>query len=44
MEDLSNLDSMSIIEREAMCYRLLVERDKINEQLRLVQNSMKEGE
>lgn len=37
-----DLETMTQTEKEAMCYRLLVERDKINEKLRVVQGSMKE--
>ena len=35
------LGDMSKIEKESLCYRLLVERDKINEKLRVVQESLK---
>ncbi len=41
-EKIEKLDDMSKEQKEALCYRLLVERDKINEALRIVQNSMKE--
>jgi hypothetical protein len=37
-----NLGSMNQVEKEALCYRLLLERDKINDSLRKVQDSMKE--
>jgi hypothetical protein len=36
-----DLDIMSKIEKEALCYRLLVARDKINDDLRRVQESLK---
>jgi len=36
-----NLENMSKTEKEAHCYRLLIERDKINERLREAQNSLK---
>lgn len=36
--------AMSKTEKEALCYRLLVERDKLNERLREVQSSIKEME
>ena len=42
MEALEKLETLSKIEKEALCYRLLKERDKINESLRAVQNSIKE--
>lgn len=38
-----NLDDMTIVEKEAYCYRLLVERDRINEELRKIQQSIKEN-
>lgn len=41
MDDIDNLDAMTQIEKEALCFRLLVQRDKINERLRIVQESMK---
>lgn len=41
MEDLKE---MTKTEKEALCYRLLVERDKINATLKKVQDSMKEEE
>ena len=38
--DIENLDAMSQVEKEALCFRLLVERDKINERLKKVQDAM----
>jgi len=37
-----DLSGMGKVEKEALCYRLLVARDKINEELRRVQDSLKE--
>ena len=37
-----DLKDMTKTDKEALCYRLLVERDKINEVLRMVQNNIKE--
>ena len=42
MQDLDKLEILTQIEKEALCYRLLRERDKINESLRKVQTSMKD--
>ena len=39
---MDKLESMTQVEKEALCYRLLVERDKINEALRQVQKTMVE--
>jgi hypothetical protein len=36
------LNDMTRVEKEAMCYRLLVERDRINEALRITQKSLEE--
>ena len=41
MDDIDLL-SMTKTEKEALCYRLLVTRDGINEELRKVQASIKE--
>ena len=41
-DDTEDFTLMSVIEKEALCYRLLVKRDKINEQLRKVQESMED--
>jgi len=38
------LEMLSKVEKEALCYRLLIERDKINESLRKAQQSIKEME
>jgi len=35
-----SLMDMSQIEKEALCYRILVARDKINEELKRVQDSI----
>lgn len=40
--DAEDFDALSLIEKQALCYRLLVERDKINERLRAVQESLDE--
>ena len=40
IKDLDKLEILTKVEKEAMCYRLLVMRDNINEALRKVQNSM----
>ena len=40
---MEKLESMTKVEKEALCYRLLVERDKINEALRQVQKSIAEN-
>ena len=37
-----DLIAMTKIEKEAMCYRLLVARDAVNEKLRIIQQSLKE--
>lgn len=37
-----DLGAMTKIEKEALCYRLLVSRDKINDELRKVQESLKD--
>ena len=37
------LADMSQVEKEALCYRLLVARDKINEKLRDVQESIQDN-
>ena len=42
MDEKGEIENMTRVEKEALCYRLLVERDKINETLRKVQASMKE--
>ena len=42
LKGLEKLEEMSKIEKEALCYRLLVSRDEINDALRTVQNSLKE--
>lgn len=42
MEEIDKLTDMTKTEKEALCYRLLLERDKINENLRTVQESLKE--
>jgi len=39
---MDKLEDMTKVEKEALCYRLLVERDKINEALRQVQKSIAE--
>ena len=41
-DDFPDLTTLSFTEKEALCYRLLVERDKVNENLRKVQESMEE--
>ena len=41
MNEPESLESMTETEKQALCYRLLLERDKINEQLREVQESLK---
>jgi len=38
---MAELGKMTLIEKEALCYRLLVARDKINDELRVVQDSIK---
>jgi hypothetical protein len=43
MEEKKKLEDMPQVEKEALCYRLLVERDKINEALRQVQKSIAEN-
>lgn len=43
MDEPEDLSAMSRIEKEALCYRLLVERDKINEKLRIVQESLNDN-
>ena len=43
MEEKKKLEGMPQVEKEALCYRLLVERDKINEALRQVQKSIAEN-
>ena len=42
MEEKKQLADMTKVEKEALCYRLLVDRDKINEALRQVQKSISE--
>ena len=44
MEEKRDLIDMSQVEKEALCYRLLIERDKINEQLRIVQQSIRDNQ
>lgn len=44
MDEPYDLESMSKVEKEALCYRLLLDRDRINEQLRQVQESLKKEE
>ena len=36
------MDNMTKLEKEARCYQLLVARDKINQELREIQDSLKE--
>jgi hypothetical protein len=38
------LEMLTKVEKEALCYRLLIERDKINESLRKAQQSIKDME
>ncbi len=39
-EAMNRLDTLTQVEKEALSYRLLIERDKINDALRQVQRSM----
>ena len=41
MECIDRLEELTQVEKEALCYRLLVERDKINDALRKVQANLK---
>ena len=40
MDETDDLTTKSQTEKEALCFRLLVERDKINEKLKKVQETM----
>jgi hypothetical protein len=39
--EMCDVDELSKNDKEALCYRLLVERDKLNERLRTVQESLR---
>ena len=42
MDEKKKLEDMTQIEKEALCYRIFVERDKLSEALRQVQKSIAE--
>lgn len=43
-EGLERLETLTKVEKEALCYRLLKQRDDINDNLRRVQQSLKDTE